>query len=251
VKQVSRYHLAVERGPESENEGEGHGLVEPAADRPYLTAAGRALAWFLGGAASVGGPLGAAVGGGLASAASDAFTRMMQRRLGRFRSDVAEQIDLADLVEAVAISPRVLDLLLDAIEGASQTEWEAKRLLLARAVAQAARDDAFIDEASHLIKAARAIEPPEARLLALLNDLPPPGHPADQRKTIEPSASREALRAQSPTPELLDRLLGTLIREGLARDVSGQYDGASTWGISSFGKRFLNWLEAAPEKDQE
>jgi hypothetical protein len=208
-----------------------------------LEAGSRALLWFFGaGLGSHFGDVGAAVGSGVASLGADAVTRLIRARVERFGREVAEEVALADLEAAMEASPSVVDLVREAIDTVSRTDWEAKRRLLAKVIANAVRDDAAIDELTELASAARAIEPPHILVLVQLEEIPEPDHPSDERKNSEPSASREVLREGSQSKELFDRHLGVLVREGLAREVSTLYNGGATWGISPFGRRFLHWL---------
>jgi hypothetical protein len=201
-----------------------------------------------GGAAIAGGGSGVGIGAAAAAgAASVAFSHLIRRRL-HFADEVAAALPVEQLPGELLARPQLFDLFREAYDAASRTEWAAKRVLLARAIARGFQDDTRISFERYLVQAARAVEPPEARLLLRLESLPEPEAPADRIHSTEPSILREDLRNQlgeaGDTPAL-DPQMGTLLREGLIRDVTGTWAGPSTWGLSPFGKLFLGWLRDA------
>lgn len=166
------------------------------------------------------------------------------RRVGRFAQTATEAAGctLDELIAEASAYPEKLELLAQAVEGASRSLSDQKIDLLARMAAHGIRDDAKVDETLIRLDAVRPLEMPHLRVLLLLY----------RRRTFE-GAARYYWRRD----ELIefDPGFGTAIN-GVAAKLASlaladlQPDGREGWSIhlTRFGyecARFLSERETA------
>jgi hypothetical protein len=138
-------------------------------------------------------------------------------------------------VQRLTESPRLRDMFVEAADAARQTDWEAKRLTMARVVAHAMTDDADVDYDAALLSTLIALEAVHFRYLARIEvEVPMPplsGHPVP-----EPYKSR-------------------LIAQGVVQTGSGNMftgaGGSEIVSISDFGAQLLAWVRSVEPPGQE
>jgi hypothetical protein len=133
-------------------------------------------------------------------------------------------------------------------EAAARTTYQAKRKLLARALASAINDDAEIDPAILKVRAVAELEPVHVRALKTLDEAGRPFPGADTSSEVEKKRRGEALGDASrkmPVPVIV-----TLVNVGAvlpARMVFGS--GTTVGDISLFGYDLLRELGDADDAD--
>lgn len=146
------------------------------------------------------------------------------------------------LMERLNSDPEVEALFVDAVEAATRTGVEGKRILLARVLAAAVLDDARVEEAQLITQALRELDAPHIRALErirlaadTLDDLP-------ERERKEAQAVLSAGRAE-PVP-----VVAVLVRTGVVEPATLFGGGHAVHDITDFGRNLLDALrEAGPQ----
>lgn len=192
-----------------------------------------------------------AVGPPLSAAAEVVWDGVRARRAARTATTLGEIIDGAGgegaLERRLGENPDVETLLVNAVDAAIRSNYEAKRRLLVRAVLTALEDDAKADEAGLLIATLAELEPVHVKALARLAaeiENPP-------RNSPEWVWGASPTWKQTPAP-----VRAALIRVGAARSTPTLMHnqpgrGRSVDGITDYGLEVLAMLtdEAAVEPD--
>lgn len=162
------------------------------------------------------------IGGVLETVVGDVAERRRERvtELGRHAVDEAGGPEA--LIDGVRRDERVADMLVSAAFAATESAVEEKRRAMGRAVGQAARDDAAIDESQILLRVLLDLDAPEFHILGEIAPLD--GEPDDVRAAVD----------GVPTP-----VVSALIRNGVVETV-GTYDGGqAVTGLTPFGRMLV------------
>jgi hypothetical protein len=156
----------------------------------------------------------------------------MERRRERAKTTVAEAVDWLNgdeerLVTRLRNDEEFADLFFGALRAAAATSIEAKRRVLARALAEGVEEgEGELDEIKLLVAAVEGLELIHFRTL----------------KRIESFASTgqlESLIAATPVP-----VFASLISYGLVEESDG-YNGPQVLGLTDFGERVLHFVQDA------
>ena len=155
--------------------------------------------------------------------------------------------EICDLVGEEVLLGRVQEnaeletLLTQALDAASRTGWEAKRKLLAKAVAHAFLNDEAVDPGVLIVSALKVLEPVHARALVRLahaSDLSRQSGDNERKTAVEQASFAE------PTP-----VLAALIQTGVALPATLLGGGVKIWDVSDFGRQLLQDLRAVAVSD--
>jgi hypothetical protein len=195
-------------------------------------------------------PVTGAVVAGYATVILEAYRAEHLKRLRHFRGALDKVLSPEELMNRLLASPRLQDVLITAIQAAQASDWPAKRILLARAVARAATDDSAIDIEMALVRTTASVETVDARLLVHLEiDAGQPGQEGRVVGGVKPEELRERFSA-NPAP--IYASLAVLSGQGLATNVGlGTFDSVEAWGVTPYGAIFLEWLREAEAADSE
>jgi len=158
-------------------------------------------------------------------------------------------LEADDLAERLQSDARLSALFETALDAAVRSADEAKLLLLARVVAQAAGETASVDDSALIAATVRELEPPHVRalvalaggkgMLSLLQVKEIQARSGSVEGTY-PTASSWALRCEMRiSDEIADALSATLERLGLIANAEAA---SCSWEITQYGQRLLSHL---------
>ncbi len=180
--------------------------------------------------------------GGAAVVVYDAIRGHMATQGQLTIEEITEQVGAERLAERIIDSPEFAALAVNALDTALRTGFEAKRKLLSQVVANAALDDAKVDEGSLLTAALRDLDAPHIRCLQRLRiavDAIPTDTPTHELNRVLNEAAHAAT-ANEPEP-----VRAALLRTAVGIGPSGltfSARGAELGNITNFGRRLLDEL---------
>jgi hypothetical protein len=190
--------------------------------------------------------------GGVLNIVYDAVRKRMQKTT----DEILREVDPVYFAQRCAESQEFEAIVVNALDAAARSGYEAKRRLLGRVVVNAAFDDAKVDESALLVQALRELDATHIRALERIrlaqDDYdPPPDERAnmaiqDQTQATERwrrLAEEAAINAstQEPAP-----VVAVLSRVGTVAPVSALFGvGISTGTITPFGRSLLDELRRA------
>lgn len=150
------------------------------------------------------------------------------------------------LVERMAASENVYELVLEGLDRALSSAAEEKRWLLARVVTAAFGnpDDAHLDEYGVLLRTVGGLEPYHVRVLVAISR-PTAIDPRFAATRLEGAKSVGFLEADlhADQRDLLQPVLAVLEREGLITNAaSGTFGGGVAWVLTGYGYRLLAFI---------
>jgi hypothetical protein len=162
--------------------------------------------------------------------------RRWATKFERTVQDIAGMIDLDDLANRLGQDPRLDALFMNAIDAATRTGLESKRRLLAKAVAQAALDDAKVDESELLAAVLREIEAPHVRALVRLRAVEDGYVIGESHGQLSDLVAAESQKEPEP-------VIAVLVHTGTA--INGTFPGGSLAAVrvTAFGRHLLQELE--------
>lgn len=190
------------------------------------------------------------IGSGLSGALRVVYDDVVARRQARATETLEDIVagvgDTQTLAARLEASPQLDAMFGRAVEAAARTGLEAKRRLLARAVAAAACDDARLDDSELMIDTLSQLDTAHVRALARLNDEPP-------ISTDDGDISYGTSDVWREQPAAIQ---ATLVRTGAAKWPSRSFvatsNGQRQEGISNFGRRIVTELRSyEPQHDVE
>jgi len=186
-----------------------------------------------------GGPGGHSVRGSLQVVYEDVRVRRAAKA-GETISDIVSATGEEVLVQRLAEDPVAEALFVNAVDAAVRTGLEAKRRLLARAVAQAVIDEARLDESLLITEALAQLDAPHVKALKRMA--------VEWEETLR--GDPEALNwGQSEVwRNLAEPIRAALVRTGTAKPPSNTFAATKgpnrQMGISDFGLELVRRLEA-------
>jgi hypothetical protein len=189
----------------------------------------------------------------------------------RFRGEetakqIAEIVGPDELYRRAQEDVELAALLVQVLEAAERSGFEAKRNLLVMAAANAFQNDEAIDPAVLVVRALSQLEPVHiralVRLVALSDSLGPP--PDDEQipkvgvidgGTAQNFAAEEAARERAQTMleaglQIPLPVLVTLINTGVVTQATVMASGAYLDDVSRFGRQLLRDLQQADPEDE-
>jgi hypothetical protein len=168
------------------------------------------------------------------------FDAFEERRRARTRETLVEITEIVGGVDALLSrmgdNPDLQDLLVRGLEAAFRSSYEAKRKLLARAVASAFENDEAIDPANLMVMALSQLEPVHVRALARLARVATEsGLAGDELHDAIATASRD-----EPVP-----VRATLVQTGVVLPANLLGGGVAVYDLSDFGHEVLRGLRDA------
>lgn len=167
-----------------------------------------------------------------------------RRRAGEFedelRNATAGQCSVEELIERILADERVGELFERAVQEALLTADDHKRYLLAQVAAAALRGTTTprqVEALNYLLRTVIALDSPDIAMLVII------GTTADREpRATQDSAQRKEIDARWSSPhDLVDPALAAIQQQGLLEGVT-DYDGGIQCRLSSYGRRFLDYL---------
>ncbi|WP_157744728.1 hypothetical protein [Micromonospora viridifaciens] len=202
-------------------------------------------------------PLGATALGALAGSLTEEGMAIVAQsrldRVGRVQhfAEVAEEAaksPIGGLLAEASQRPAKLELLVQAVEGATQSLGDWKIEMLARLFVAGMRDEAKVDEALVLVHAVRQLEVPHLRVLAVLSRQAP-SHIGERSTGPWVIPERRVwlvgdIAAEDPGVEgAFDVLIARLQGLGLVSDERvGAVDFEPHWTLTAFGWQCVEYL---------
>jgi hypothetical protein len=159
-----------------------------------------------------------------------------------------EAVDEAVIVAALARNDAMLDLFRETVDGAFEARDRAQRRAMARAFAQAAKDDALVEPGIRITRVLAQMDDPEVQALRLAC-LERPHRPRAGEEQRETRAADEIWPVElgadwSLSQATIVEVMARLVALGLAADLSGTtVDGLLHWRATAFGRTTAEALE--------
>ncbi len=170
--------------------------------------------------------------------------RRWASKFERTVQDIAEMIDVDDLANRLAGNPRLDALFMNAIDAATRTGYESKRRLLAKVVAQAALDEAKVDESELLAAVLREIEAPHVRALVRLRAVEDSYVIGESPGELSQLVAAESQKEPEP-------VIAVLVHTGTAINGTFPTGGLAAVRVTEFGRRLLRELESTQEPAED
>lgn len=155
---------------------------------------------------------------------------------------VTEAVGIERLVQRVSESAEFEALLAEALDAAIRSGLEAKRRLLAKAIVNAATDDARLDESQMIVQALRDLDAPQIRALERIRLAEDQAAGSDPTDSDARQAMREA--ANQAGGRESEAVVAVLVRTGVVAPPSLIGGGIGVAYVSDFGRRLLDSLRS-------
>jgi hypothetical protein len=199
------------------------------------------------------------IAGALTEEGIDVVEQLVRRRRGRvyrFGALITEEAGspLEQVLEDAAANPRRLELLAQAVEGASRARDDWKVDLLAKVYVHGAADDDKLDHMAILLDVVRQLEVPHVRLLRLIAEGTPiyldPGSTMSvnlRRITFEDPVLNGSFDTLAGKLEMLGLILGRVDEIRLRSFYTREW----RWRLTRLGKACVRYLEERGASDND
>ena len=184
--------------------------------------------------------------GGAAVMVWDAVRGRLAERMQKTADDIIGEVGADVLAARLADAPQFEALVINALDSAARTGYEAKRRLLSRVVINAALDDARVDECALLEQAVREVEAPHVRALARVHQAWQDRVLTDDDRQLYPGQSDEDILSsvRGDVAYMASRLepepvVAVLVRVGAAAPPTILGGGVGIAYITAFGQQIL------------